>query len=133
MSIDGLSFILLIFVLVFVPSLFVYLNRRLDHRQVMAAIDKGIPLSELSRARTRNPSWTRNLSLGVAFLVGSLTCVFFLIATTLRSEGKYFSASALVGAGVFLSIGIFFIVFALLQRRVAKHKNNDDTSASAVE
>ena len=48
-----------------------YLKKRLDHRQIMAAIEKGIPLSEIMPLKPQlvGPAWIRYASIGVALLI----------------------------------------------------------------
>lgn len=48
-----------------------YLKKRLDHRQIMAAIEKGMPLSEIMppKPQPSGPAWIRYASIGVALLL----------------------------------------------------------------
>lgn len=48
-----------------------YLKKRLDHRQIMAAIEKGVPLSEIMppKPQLTGPAWIRYASTGVALLI----------------------------------------------------------------
>jgi Na+/H+ antiporter NhaD/arsenite permease-like protein len=46
-----------------------YMSKRLRHKQIMAAVEKGTVLSELMPARQRSPLWIRSICLGVAMLV----------------------------------------------------------------
>ena len=46
-----------------------YMKKRLEHKQIMAAVEKGAVLSELMSARQRSPLWIRSLSFGVATLI----------------------------------------------------------------
>jgi len=54
-----------------------YLKKRLEHKQIMAAIEKGIPLSELVRPKPQlaGPGWIRYVSLGIALVIVSLGCM----------------------------------------------------------
>jgi len=56
-----------------------YLKKRLDHRQIMAAIEKGIPLSEIipTKPQLIGPAWIRYVSAGVAMVIiglGLISC-----------------------------------------------------------
>ena len=56
-----------------------YLKKRLDHRQIMAAIEKGVPLSEIMPLKPQpvGPAWIRYAAIGVALLVigfGTFMC-----------------------------------------------------------
>ncbi len=46
-----------------------YLKKRLEHRQIMAAVEKGTSLAELLRPKPAGPAWIRPLSVGIAILV----------------------------------------------------------------
>lgn len=48
-----------------------YLKKRLDHRQILAAIEKGTPLSEIMppKAQPAGPAWIKYVSIGVALLL----------------------------------------------------------------
>ncbi|MCJ7728860.1 MAG: hypothetical protein MUO27_03130, partial [Sedimentisphaerales bacterium] len=57
---------------VLVICLVYYLKKRLNHKQVMAAIEKGTPLSDLKYLKPLKPTgplWIKNLTVGIAFLV----------------------------------------------------------------
>ncbi len=51
-----------------------YLKKRLEHKQIMAAIEKGTPLSELVRPKPQlpGPGWIRYVSIGIMLLIISL-------------------------------------------------------------
>lgn len=48
-----------------------YLKKRLDHRQIMAAIEKGMPLSEIMPAKREaaGPAWIKYAAIGLALLI----------------------------------------------------------------
>jgi hypothetical protein len=54
-----------------------YLKKRLEHKQIMAAIEKGTPLSELlpPKPQLAGPGWIRYVSLGIALVIVSLGCM----------------------------------------------------------
>jgi len=56
-----------------------YLKKRLDHRQIMAAIEKGMPLSEIMppKPQPTGPAWIKYVSIGAALLLigfGTFVC-----------------------------------------------------------
>ena len=74
-----------------------YLKKRLDHRQIMAAIEKGMPLSEIMppKPQPSGPAWIRYASIGVALLlIGFGT----FIADVGRHPGSLIAIVA-IGAG----------------------------------
>jgi len=46
-----------------------YMRKRMEHKQIMAAVEKGMALSELVHPRQRSPLWIKSICLGVATLV----------------------------------------------------------------
>ncbi|MHC4457487.1 MAG: hypothetical protein ACYS0I_10425, partial [Planctomycetota bacterium] len=54
---------------IIVIGLVYYLKKRLEHKQIMAAIEKGTPLSELRPPKPKGPLWIRSLTAGIALLV----------------------------------------------------------------
>jgi len=54
---------------VIVISVVYYTKKRLEHKQIMAAVEKGVVLSQLMPPRQRSPLWIRSICLGVAALV----------------------------------------------------------------
>ena len=48
-----------------------YLKKRLEHRQIMTAIEKGTPLSEIipPKPQPAGPAWIRYVSVGVALVI----------------------------------------------------------------
>ncbi|HLB72613.1 MAG TPA: hypothetical protein VJJ98_01210 [Sedimentisphaerales bacterium] len=55
-----------------------YLKKRLDHRQIMAAIEKGVPLSEIMPLKPQpvGPAWIRYVSGGVAMVIIGLGVIW---------------------------------------------------------
>ncbi len=84
-----------------------YLKKRLEHRQIMTAIEKGTPLSELRPPKQNGALWVKNLTIGIALLIIGLglSLVFRVTHETL------FVAVILVG------IGIAWIIRGLLNRK----------------
>ncbi len=72
-----------------------YLKKRLDHRQIIAAIEKGTPLSEIMppKPQPTGPAWIRYVSIGVALLLIGL-------GTVVSNVGRYPSSLiAIVATG----------------------------------
>lgn len=46
-----------------------YMKKRLEHKQIMAAVEKGTALSELVSPKQRSPLWIKSICLGVATLI----------------------------------------------------------------
>ncbi|MHC4460751.1 MAG: DUF6249 domain-containing protein [Planctomycetota bacterium] len=94
-----------------------YLKKRLEHTQIMAAIEKGTPLSEIMppKPKPSGPPWIRYLSIGIALLIIGFG---FIVGPTI---GRGFEA---VIAFVLLGVGIAWIIRSLLHRRYYMKNQN---------
>jgi integral membrane sensor domain MASE1 len=84
-----------------VIGLAAYFTKRLEHKQIMAAIEKGTPLSELVPPKPKpvGPRWIRYISSGILVL---FIAFGFLLRGAFSSE--VFTASILFGVAVSLII-----------------------------
>jgi hypothetical protein len=118
--------------IVFVVCLFRFLKARMRHREILAAIEKGITLPELSSSKPRIPSWITNLAIGIAFIVFSPA----FIIVGLGAAGKVGSVKSVVLGGtampslVFLSLGLFFLIRGLLLRKHERQVAPSDKPAT---
>ncbi len=105
---------------VIVIGLIYFLKKRLDHKQVIAAIEKGTPLSDLKPLKPTGPLWIKNLTAGIALLIISAGLIGFRFvyreAMTVPGElwGWFFVALIL------FAIGVSRLIRGLLQRRTEK-------------
>lgn len=121
----GASFILFaIFVgiasplIVLIICLFYYLKKRLEHQQIMAAIEKGTPLSDLKPVKKTGSTWIKSFTLGILFLIISLPyIVSFLEPLVCRG---YIAEHKMFGGIIFFGLGLMFLIRGLLQRKAEK-------------
>lgn len=96
---------------IFIIGVAVVIKRQLEHKQIMAAIQKGIPLSELRplRQRQNGPAWTwiRRITVGIVLIVIGLA---FIVV------GVHGVPNLFVGL-ILCGIGIAHVVRGLLQRK----------------
>jgi uncharacterized membrane protein YciS (DUF1049 family) len=101
----------LIVALSFLPVIVVgvvyYLKKRLEHKQIMAAIEKGTPLSELRPPKQNGALWIRNLTIGIALLIIGLGWIFLAAH----------SAASILIALILIGVGIAWIVRGVLNRK----------------
>ena len=88
--------VLVIFGLIFSLSFY---KKRLDHKQIMAAIEKGTPLSELRPAKQPSPAWIKSITIGIALLLVSLPFLGPFISS------GHFSEESLMPFGILFAIG----------------------------
>lgn len=91
---------------IIVVGVIYYLKKRLEHKQIMAAIEKGTPLSEIipPKPKPTGPAWIKYLAVGIALLIISLG---FLVS------GEFKIVAAFVLGG----IGAGWLVRGLLHRK----------------
>ena len=120
----GVSLVILALVspLILVGILY-YLKKRLDHRQIMAAIEKGIPLSEIMPPKPQlvGPAWIRYVSGGVAMVIIGLGVILC---------GGFDRNPEVVVAFVVLGMGAAWLTKGLLQYYL---KNQPDRNAAPQE
>ncbi len=106
-------------------GLIVYFGKRLEHKQIMAAIEKGTPLSELRSAKPKpvGPIWIKYLSSGVIILAIGLA---FIVAGPGMGSGLLFVGLILCG------VGIASLIRGLLYRKY-QPKNQLSANSNAVE
>ncbi|MHC4459010.1 MAG: hypothetical protein ACYS0I_18365 [Planctomycetota bacterium] len=114
---------------IIVVGLVYYLKKRLDHKQIMAAIEKGTPLSELRPPKTKGPLWIRSLTAGIALLVISLPFLYMFLRPLVR--GDHTHEGRLLPFGIFFAIGIAFFIRGLLQRKAEMQSQLADKNNTA--
>ncbi len=111
---------------IIVIGLVYYFKKRLDHKQIMAAIEKGTPLSDLRPAKPTGPLWIKNLTVGIALLVISLPFLYMFLRPLIR--GDHTHEGRLLPFAIFFAIGIAFFIRGLLQRKTQQQIQPSDQS-----
>ncbi len=93
---------------VIVVGVIYYLKKRLEHKQIMAAIEKGTPLSELRPPKQNGTLWIRNLTVGIALLVIGVGCLMGLMGN---------DEVVMVIALILIGVGIAWIIRGMLNRK----------------
>jgi hypothetical protein len=109
-----------------------YLKKRLEHKQILAAIEKGTPLSELRPPKQNGALWIKNLTIGIALLIVGLAIVL-----SGRVGGELtFVAYVLIGVGAAWTVrGVLNRKYQVQSQPSAENvagenKNPADVSAS---
>ena len=90
-------------------GLIYYFKKRLEHKQILAAIEKGMPLTDIIPVKKRGPAWIRNLAKGIPFII---------IGGALLAFGENSGDDILIPIAL-LGIGVAFLVCGLLQKKYA--------------
>jgi hypothetical protein len=93
-------------------GLAIYYAKRLEHKQIMAAIEKGTPLSELRHPKHRltGPEWIKYVTGGIVVLAVAFAFGFSGLL------GRFLGGTSFV-AIILCGIGIAWIVRGLLYRK----------------
>jgi hypothetical protein len=110
---------------IIIIGLVYYLKKRLEHKQILAAIEKGTSLSQLRPVKPAGPLWIKNLTAGIALLIlaAGLICIQLARGYHYESFGFYFLALIL------FAFGIARLIRGLLQRKAEKQSQTPNTKA----
>jgi hypothetical protein len=113
-----------------------YFVKRLKHKQIMAAIEKGADLSKLDiseKPKKAGPLWIKNLTAGISLLIIAVGIVCLRLA---RIHGGGASYNQTIGyfavALIFFANGISHLIRGLLQRKVLDQNGNGNGAAEPV-
>ncbi len=108
---------------VLIIGLVYYFMKRLEHKQILAAIEKGTPLSELKppKQRQNGALWIRSLTFGIALLIIGLGWAVGGPGGT----GNTILAIVLVG------IGLAWLIRGLLYRKYQPQSQPSDRNKAA--
>jgi hypothetical protein len=94
---------------IIVVGVIYYLKKRLEHKQIMTAIEKGTPLSEIMppKPKPAGPAWIKYVSTGIALIIIGLG---FTVFNPSRNPGTLVFA-------VLCGIGAAMLIRGLLHRK----------------
>jgi hypothetical protein len=130
---------LIVFVGISTPIIVVgmvyYYKKRLEHKQIMAAIEKGIPLSEIMPQKKNGPSWIKNLTGGIMMLL--IAAGFVVMQILMHRHGWPLNPFLIFSVIpiVFFANGIAALIRGILQRKVELQNNSlapENTSSNQV-
>jgi len=109
---------------VIIICLFSYLKKRLEHKQIMAAIEKGIPPQQiLKTVAPPGPRWIKSLTRGIAiFLVAVILLTFGLVNGNFCLGLPFNSTQSLI-ALILLAISLSLVIRGLLLRKAESQQN----------
>ena len=127
---EGLMILLVFFGMstpIIVVGMVFYFKKKLDHKEILAAIEKGMPLSELKPAKTltkSGPGWIRDMTKGITCLIigiGLIPIVIMLTESEVAAqEAEGVFAVFWILPIVFLGSGIGLIISGALRRKHEK-------------
>ncbi len=117
---------------VIVVGVVYYLKKRFEHKQIMIALEKGIPLSELRSVKPKpvGPIWIKYLSSGVLILAIGLA---FIVAGPRMGSPMLFVGIILCGVGIASLIrGLLYRKYQLKSQLSANSNNAENRNAPTV-
>ena len=104
--------------IVFIVCLFRFFRARMRHREILAAIEKGVALPELPSAH-RIPNWITSTAIGIGLIVFSPA--FILVGLGASKQVSEMRMTILGGTAfpslLCFSIGLFFLIRGLLLKK----------------
>lgn len=102
-----------------IVGLIYYLKKRLEHKQILAAIEKGTSLSQLRPVKPAGPLWIKNLTAGIALLIIAVGLVIIRLVRGYDYD-QDISFGFFFIAVILSAIGISRLIRGLLQRKTEK-------------
>ena len=102
-----------------------YLKKKLEHKQILAAIEKGTPLSELRPPKPpepRGPIWIKYLTSGIAYLIIAAGLLWWLGYTTDHIWAPL----------ILFAIGIAWVIRGLLYRKYQPSVEPSNKNGTAI-
>ncbi len=111
---------------VIVVGVVYYLKKRFEHKQIMEALEKGTPLSELRSIKPKpvGPIWIKYLSSGILIFAIGLA---FIVAGPMMGPGSPMLFVGLILCGV----GIASLIRGLLYRKYQLQSQSSDKRDTA--
>lgn len=111
-----------------------YLNKRLEHKQIMAAIEKGIPFPDLKPPKPKGSTWIKNFTAGITLLILAAGFLCFGLFRNHHNGFHHFGfrSGNLVLPLILFAVGISRLIRGLLQRKSEKtppHPPNQNNSS----
>ena len=127
-GISEMLIVLIVFTAPAVPILIIglvyYYKKKLEQKQVLAAIEKGVPVAELNlgakkQSKSQGPGWIQDQSKGITLLVIGIgiAIAFWFFVTSLG--GGVFNVMWIVPV-VFLGNGIGLLIRSNMRRKYEK-------------
>jgi hypothetical protein len=105
-----------------------FLKKRLEHKQIIAAIEKGTSLSELRPAKPAGPVWIKNLTAGITLLIIAAALLFIVLICRSDFDELEDLFGYFVAVAVLFAIGISRLIRGLLQRKIQPQPLNTENA-----
>jgi hypothetical protein len=112
---------------IFIALFIVYHKKRFQHLQILAAMEKGLPITDLiAKPRNREVNWVRSLSAGIGFLFVGLMLTAIWVWLYVMGEPRTTAIVWLVIPVVIAGLGLIFLFRGILQKNYEKQKQKEN-------
>ena len=113
---------------VLIISLIYYFKKRFEHKQIMAAIEKGMSPTDLRPPKRLGPLWIKNLTAGIALLIIAIG-LLCLRLTKIHSGWCNYDQSMgyFFVALIFFAVGLGRLIRGILQRKTETAQNSTES------
>jgi hypothetical protein len=128
--VGSLPFIVVITLVIMLTWYFMN-KKRLEHQQILAAIEKGTPLSELMPVKQKNKGadWIKSLSKGIMYSLMGIGLA--IIVLSFKSEIGKDASAGLFLAVVLFSVGVAGLVSGILKRKAEKALSSEKSTLNS--
>jgi hypothetical protein len=127
--VGSLPFIVVITLVVMLTWYFMN-KKRLEHQQIMAAIEKGTPLSELRPIKKEGSNWIKNITGGItSLIIGIGIAVIVMIVKKFQFDED--AGIGIIFALVFFAIGVSRLIRGILQRKYDKALSSEKSTLNS--
>ncbi len=111
--------------------LIVFYKKKLQHQQILVAMEKGLPITDLiakPQPRNREVNWVSNLSAGIGFLFVGLALAGYFVWTNVAPGVTSVESTFLILPIVIFGLGLIFLFRGILQKNYEKRKQKENTA-----
>ena len=150
MPIENITGILIVFIVFAAPAMpFIvigmvyYFKKKLEHKQVLAAIEKGVPISELNLRKlkakeddqTTGPGWVKDITKGITCLIIAVGIGIILYCSIILHRGPAHSSLLWIIPIIFFGNGIGLVIRGMMRRKYEKQpeKESDENTSNELQ
>jgi len=133
MGFNEMLVVLIVFTAPAIPFLVIgmvyYYKKKLEHKQILTAMEKGVPISELSlrapkEKKSDGPGWVRDQSKGITLLIIGIgiAIAFGLLLIGAKDDTKHIFWILWIVPIVFLGNGVGLLIRSSQRRRYEKEE-----------
>lgn len=115
-------YLFMIILPILIVLLIVFYKKKYQHQQILAAIEKGIPITDLIAKpvpQNREINWIRSLSTGIGLLFVAISSMLLAVVAFPTKDVGFMVVSIVAGG-----VGVIYLLQGILQRKYGKKQEN---------